>query len=269
MDNMVVINNLDFKYNSHVVFNNLCLSIKKSSFTTILGNNGAGKSSLLKLILGFNKGNGTIFVDNKLLIDKNIFNIRKNIGVVFENPDNCLISETVLDDLAFPLLNLNYSREYIYSRINEVSKYLGISHLLDCDPHSLSGGEKQLVCLGCCLMTAPKLIILDEAFSMIDDLHKLKILKFLKNLNRKYGVTIINITHDIEESVYGDNIAIIDSGKVVINDKKDIIYKNEKLLKSIGFDLPFMVDLSNRLSYYGLVEKTIYDMEEMVDLLWK
>lgn len=269
MDNMVVINNLDFKYNSHVVFNNLCLSIKKSSFTTILGNNGVGKSSLVKLILGFNKGNGTILVDNVLLNSKSINKIRKNIGVVFENPDNCLISETVLDDLAFPLLNLNYNRNFIYSRINEVSNYLGISHLLNRDPHSLSGGEKQLVCLGCCLMTAPKLIILDEAFSMIDDFHKFKILKILKKINKKYDVTIINITHDIEESVYGDSIAIIDSGNVVINNKKDLVYKNEKLLKKLGFDLPFMVDLSNRLSYYGLVDNTIYDMDEMVDLLWK
>jgi len=269
MDNMIVINNLNFKYNNQVVFNDLCLSIKKGSFTTLIGNNGSGKSTLVKLLLGFENSNGSIFIDDLLLCDNTINQIRRNVGVVFENPDSCLISETVFDDLAFPLENLNCSSNFIYSKINEVSNYLGINHLLNCDSHSLSGGEKQLVSLGCALVTGPKLIILDEALSMVDECSKISILKILKKINEDHGVTILNITHDIEESVYGSDIVVINAGGVIINDSKDEVYKQEKKLKKLGINLPFMVDLSNRLSYYDLVDEVLYDMDEMIDLLWK
>ena len=268
MDKMVVIDNLSFKYTDKVIFDNLCLSIDKGRFTTILGNNGSGKSTLVKLLCGLLKCEGSIYIDDLLLSDNSLFDIRKNIGVVFENPDNCLISETVLEDLSFPLENLNLSSDYIFSKVNEISNYLGISDLLDRSPRDLSGGEKQLVSLGCALVTSPKLLILDEALSMLDDNSKFKILSFLKKIKKDFDVTIINVTHDIEESIYGDDILIIDSG-VVIHDSKEKVYEQEKILKSFGFDLPFMVDLSKRLSYYDLVDSYIYDMDEMVDLLWK
>lgn len=269
MDNMVVINNLSFKYDDNIIFDNLCLSIKERSFTTILGNNGSGKSTLVRLLAGLEDSNGSIMIDNMLLCNNTISDIRRKIGVVFENPDNCLISETVLEDLAFPLENLNFSSEFIYSKVNEISNYLGISHLLNRCPRDLSGGEKQLVSLGCALVTGPDLLILDEALSMLDDKNKLFMLSLLKKIKNDYNVTIINITHDIEESVYGDDILVIDSGSVILHDTKENIYKQEKKLKSLGFDLPFMVDLSNRLSYYDLVNDIVFDMDKMVDLLWK
>ena len=267
MDDMIVIDNLSFKYDNNVVFSDLSLSIKKGSYTTVLGNNGSGKSTLVRLLTGLEKSD-SIKIDGELLSDNSLSMIRSKIGVVFENPDNCLISETVMEDLAFPLENLNYSSDYIFSRINEVSSYLGISHLLDCNPRNLSGGEKQLVSLGCALVSNPSLLILDEALSMIDDMSRLNILMNLKKINKDFGTTIINITHDIEESVYGDDIIILDHG-VVIHDSKENVYKQEKLLKKYSFDLPFMVNLSNKLSYYGLVDDVIFDMDEMVDLLWK
>lgn len=269
MDNMIVINNLNFKYTNQVVFNDLCLSIKKGSFSTIIGNNGCGKSTLVKLLLGLENSNGSILIDNLLLCDNTVSQIRRNIGVVFENPDSCLISETVLDDLAFPLENLNYSSDFIYSKINEISNYLGISHLLNSSSSNLSGGEKQLVSLGCALITNPNIIILDEAFSMVDESSKIDILNMLRKINKDFGVTILNITHDIEESIYGTDIVLINAGSVLINDSKDNVYKQEKKLKKLGYDLPFMVDLSNRLSYYELVDHFIYDMDELVEVLWK
>ena len=267
MDNMVVIDNLSFRYDNNVVFKNLSLSIRKGSFTTVLGNNGCGKSTLVKLLTGLYKSN-SIFIDGKLLCDNSLSSIRKMIGVVFENPDNCLISETVMGDLAFPLENLNCSSDYIYSRINEVSSYLGISHLLNRSSCSLSSGEKQLVSLGCALVTGPSLIILDEALCMLDDLSRVNILMYLRRINKDFGTTILNITHDIEESVYGDDILILSDG-VLVHDTKEEVYKQEKLLRENGFDLPFMVSLSNKLSYYDMVDSIIFDMDEMVDLLWK
>ncbi len=267
MDNMIVIDNLNFKYDNNIVFKNLSLSIKKGSFTTILGNNGCGKSTLVRLLTGLEKAN-SIFIDGVFLSDDSISSIRKKMSVVFENPDNCLISETVIEDLCFPLENLNYSSDYIYSRVNEISSYLGINHLLQKNPHELSGGEKQLVSLGCALVTKPDLLILDEALSMIDDVSKKNILHLLKRINNDFNTTILNITHDVEESIYGSDILILDHG-VLVHDSKDNVYKQEKLLKKNGFDLPFMVNLSNKLSYYDMLDDVIFDMDEMVDLLWK
>ena len=269
MDNMIVINKLSFKYDYRVIFNNLSLSIKKGKFTTILGNNGCGKSTLVRLLTGLEDSNGSISIDGVVLNNSSLSFIRRKIGVVFENPDNTLISETVMEDLAFPLENLNCSRDYIYSKINEISKYLGIDHLLNRCPRDLSGGEKQLVGLGCALITGPELIILDEAFSMVDSMSKLNMLKLLRKIKKDYNVTILNISHDIEESIYGDDIIVINDGKVVIHDSNKNVYREEKLLNKLGFELPFMVSLSNKLSYYDLLDKVVYDMEDMVDLLWK
>lgn len=269
MDNMIVINDLCFKYDDNIIFNNFNLSIEKGKFTTILGNNGSGKSTLVKILCGLLNFSGSIFICNKELSKRNLKSIRRNIGVVFENPDNCLISETVLEDLAFPLENLNLSRDYIYSKVVEVSNYLGISHLLNKCSRDLSGGEKQLVSLGCALVTGPKVLILDEALSMLDIKSKKRILSILKRIKKDFGVTVINVTHDIEESVYGDDILLIDNGNVILHDEKKNVYKCEKELRNYGFDLPFMVDLSNRLSYYDLVDSFVFDMNKMVDILWK
>ena len=267
MNNMIVIDDLNFSYDNNVVFKNLSLCIRKGSFTTVLGNNGCGKSTFVKLLTGLERANSVI-IDGELLCDKSVSSIRRKIGVVFENPDNCLISETVFGDLAFPLENLNCSRDYIFSRVNEISSYLGISHLLNKCSRDLSGGEKQLVSLGSALVIGPSLLILDEALSMIDDMSRVNILLLLKKINKDFGITILNITHDIEESIYGDDVLILDRG-ILFHGSKEDLYHQEKMLKDNGFDLPFMVSLSNKLSYYDMVDDVVLDMNEMVDILWK
>lgn len=269
MNKMVVIDNLSFKYGEKVIFNNLNFSIEKGSFTTILGNNGSGKSTLVRLIAGLEKSYESIYIDGFLLNKKNLPFIRRKIGFVFENLNSCLFSETVLDNLSFPLQNINCSRDFIFSKVLEISKYLGINHLLNkcfCD---LSGGEKQLISIGCALITGPDLLILDDAFSMVDGVSKLNMLSLLRKIKRDFDVTILNITHDIDESIYGDDIIIIGDNHVLVHDCCSNVYKQEKLLNELGFELPFMVSLSNKLSYYDLLDDVIYDMDEMVDLLWK
>lgn len=268
MDNMIVMNNVSFGYTENIIFNNFSLSVPKGSFITILGNNGSGKSTLVKILLGLLKYDGSVYIDDMLLSDDFMEKIRKNVAVVFENPNDVLISETVFQDLSFPLENLNYSKEYIFSRVKEVSEYLNITSLLDCNPHALSGGEMQLVALGCALVISPKLLILDEALSMLDDSSRGKILTILKRINNDYGTTILNVTHNIEESIFGDRILVIDNGQVVINGDNESVYKKEKQLRNLGFDLPFMIDLSNKLSYYGLLDRYIINIDEMVDALW-
>ena len=269
MDNIITIKNLYFSYDNKVIFSDFSLDIEKGKFIHIVGPNGSGKSTLVKILIGLLKFSGNINIYRMNLCDDNILDIRKNIGVVFENPDDIFVSETVLDELVFPLENLRYSRKEMQKKIDKVLELIPISHLLNKNPHYLSGGERQLVSFACALILEPKILILDEAFTMVDGIEKQKLLKLLKKICNDKKTTIINITHDMEETVYGDKIVVINKGKLIFYDDKKEVYRNEKELKKIGLELPFMVDLSNRLSYYGLVDKVILDMNEMVRQLWK
>lgn len=269
MDNIIKIKNMSFNYKGNNIFKNFDLDIEKGKFIHIVGPNGSGKSTLVKILLGLIKAEGYINVYRMNMCRDNLMDIRRSVGVVFENVDNTFVSETVADDLAFPLENLQYTPKTIENKINKITEYLKIEDLLEKNPHYLSGGEKQIVALASALITDPKILILDEALTMIDGVEKENILKVLKKLVSEKKITVINVTHDMEDTVYGDKIIVLNNGKVIFNDNKEVVYKEEKKLKNIGLELPFMVDLSNKLSYYGLVDDTILSMNEMVNHLWK
>lgn len=263
MDNMIVINNLKFCYDDSVIFNDFNLSIKNGSFTTLVGSNGSGKSTLVRLLTGLLKFDGSIFIDGLSLDSYNISLIRDRIGVVFQDVDDVIVGSTVFDDLISAIGNGDYSN------VNDIVSYLGIGHLLNKSFCELSFGERQVVLLAKAILKRPKLLIFDDAFSMIDSVTRGKIFELLRLVNRDFGVTILNITSEIDESLYGDFIILMDDGHVVLSGTKDFIYKQEKLLKGMGISLPFMVDLSKRLSYYDLVDGFVFDMNEMIDALWK
>ena len=215
MDNMIVINKLFFKYDHKVIFNNLSLSIKKGKFTTILGNNGCGKSTLVRLLTGLENSNGSILIDGVVLNDSTLSSIRRKIGVVFENPDNTLISETVMEDLAFPLENLNCSRDFIYSKINEISKYLGIDHLLNRCPRDLSGGEKQRVVLARQLAKKPMTFLADEPTGTLDPQTAVKLHNTLKEGVKDEGITMLITSHWPEVMTeLADNVIWLDDGQI-------------------------------------------------------
>ena len=265
---MITIRNLTFKYRTKDIFDNVDLDIEKGKITSIIGPNGSGKSTLVKILVGLYRYNGKIEINNIPLLKDNRKEIRKSIGVVFTNPDNQFVAETVMDDIAFTLENMNYKKIDIRKKIEEVSKYLGIYDILECNPHDLNSNQKQLVSLASALVHDPKILILDEALTMLDPYDKEKILKILKELNNK-GLTILNISHDIEDTLISDKIYVLDKGKIVLSGTKEEVYKEEDKLHKLGFELPFMVELSNRLMFYDLIDHVIYDMEEMVDILWK
>lgn len=269
MDNIIKIKNMSFNYKNKVIFEDFDLDIEKGKFIHIVGPNGSGKSTLVKILLGLLKAEGYINVYCMNMCEDNLMDIRRNIGVVFENADNTFVAETVADDIAFPLENLQYTPKTIGDKIKKITEYLKIEDLLERNPHYLSGGEKQLVALASALVTEPKILILDEALTMLDGVEKDNILKLLKKLVKEKQITVINVTHDMEDTVYGDKIIVLHHGQVIFNDDKESVYKEEKKLKSIGLELPFMVDLSNKLRYYGLVDENIISMNEMVNHLWK
>lgn len=269
MDSIIKIKSMSFGYKNKQIFNNFDLEIEKGKFIHIVGPNGSGKSTLVKILLGLLKAEGYVNIYRMNMCEDNLIDIRRNIGVVFENPSNTFVAETVEDDIAFVLENLQYSPKTIGSKIKKISEYLKIEHLLERNPHYLSSEEKELVSLASALVMEPKILILDEALTMLNDTEKNNILNLLKKIVKDKKITIINITHDMEETIYGDKIIVLDGGKVIFNDYKEVVYKEEKKLKSIGLELPFMVDLSNKLRYYGLVDDNILSMNEMVNHLWK
>lgn len=266
--NMVDIQNLNFGYKD-LLFKNFNLKIRKGSFTTILGSNGSGKSTLVKIILGIYKTGADILIDDVALTDLTVKSIRTWVGVAFTNPDTQIVAETVKDEIAFPLENINKDNESIEKSINEIAKKLGLERILDKSIHLLSFEEKSKVALASALVNNPKLLILDGTLQSLDMFTRKKILNFLKELNEKDGITIINVTNDVEECLYGTDIVILNNGKLIINDSTENVLNNEKILKRHGLVLPFVAQLSNKLKFYNLTSKTYLNMDELVDDLWE
>ena len=269
MKNIIEMKNINFKYGEKYLFKNFNLNIERGSFTTIIGTNGSGKSTLIRIILGLLVAEGEININGKQLNRKNLKDIISKIGVVFENPDDQFVAETVMDDIAFSLENMNVEPKEIKSRIKKISKFIGIEDILEKEPHTLSDGQKQLVALAAALVTDPDILILDEALTMIDLEIREKIYKILEQINKVNKITIINVTHDMDEILYGDNLIVIDNGNIVLEGPKEYVLMEEKIFNKLGLKLPFVVELSTKLQYYGLTKHLIFDMEELVDVIWK
>lgn len=267
--NIIEINNLSYSYNNKLVLDNIKFNIVKGSFTSIIGPNGSGKSTLVRILLGLLETDCDITIDNIKLNKRNIYDIRKKIGIVFENPDNQFVAETVMDDIAFSLENMNYPKKEIKKRIYDVADLLNIKDILEREPHTLSGGEKQLVALASALANNPSILIIDEALTMMNQDMKDDVLDTLLKLNKVNELTILNITHDSEELLYCDRILLINKGKLITYGLKDDVFEHDLVLSRNGIKLPFVVDLSLKLKLYGLVNKIYYDIEELVDKIWK
>lgn len=269
MSNIITIRDLKFKYDDKLIFNNFNLDIKTGSWTTIVGPNGSGKSTLVRLMLGLLKSESSITINGQLLSDQTALKIRTQMGVIFENPDNQFVGQTVSDDLAFSLESLGYPAKEINKRIKETSQKFAIEDLLNVEPHALSGGQKQVIALAAALITKPNILILDEALTMTNQDSRAKIFRILTNLHQDTDLTIINVTHDMEESLYGDDIIVLDDGKIELRGPKEEILTQEKELHRLGLELPFMALLSIKLKYYNLIDSMIFDMDAMVNKLWK
>lgn len=266
--NIITIDKLNFKYKNKVIFENLNLKIKEKSITTILGKNGCGKSTLIKLLVGLYPNNDSIMYKDKVLNKTNLREIMKKVGVVFEIPDNQFIGQTVKEDLVFTLENMGYEKLDIEKRLNDIVEMFDLYNILNESPNNLSNNEKQMVSLAAALIHEPEILILDESLTYVDPYVKDKIFDILIKLNKK-GLTIIYVTQDIEDTLIADRIILLDNKKVILSKNKDSFYKEEKKLNDLGYKLPFMVELSNRLKFYNLIDETIYDMKKMVDTLWK
>lgn len=267
--NIIEMENINFSYNKNQIFKNLNLTFEKGSFTTIIGNNGSGKSTLIRLLVGLLVCEGKITINGLELNHDNLKKIISKIGVVFENPDDQFVAETVLDDIVFSLENMKVDKKEIDKRVKKISTFIGIEDILDKEPHNLSGGQKQLVALASALITDPDILILDEALTMIEPDTRIKIYKILEQINKVNKITIINVTHNMDEILYGDNLIVMDKGNIVLNGPKEFVFLEEKTFNKLGLKLPFIVELTTKLQYYGLIDHLIFDMEELVNEIWK
>lgn len=268
MEKVIEMNNVSFIKKEKRILDSINLSINKGEFVSIVGGNGAGKSTLIRALLGLIEVTGDILIFDTDLI-KNRDSILNRIGVIFENPTDTFVTNRVSDELKFSLKNMNLSENEINNRLQEVTSYLHIEHLLDCIPHSLSGGEKQLVSLGTALMLQPDILIVDESLNMVDGVTKEKLLSLLKKLHKDNDMTIIYVTHDLEDTLYTDRIILLSDGCISSDKKLKEAFIDDKIYHESGLSLPFMVELSKKLQYYDLVNKIEFNMNTLVNKLWK
>lgn len=267
--NIIEINNLTFRYDNKFIYDNFSLDIKRGTWVTIAGPNGSGKTTLVKIIAGLVKTYSDVKVFGKKIDRKSIYDIRKEVGFVFDNPENFFACETVEDELAFSLENMAVFPSTIKKKIKEVSHLLKLEDILKENPYNLSGGEKQKLALACALMLEPRILVLDEALMMVDVNERDVLLKILKDYNNKKRVTIISFTHNLDEAIYSDRLVILNQGKIVVDGSFPSVFDEERVMRKIGLEVPFSVELSQKLRVYKLVDKIHLNLERLVDEVWK
>ena len=265
----IEVKNLDFSYDeqTHAV-KNVSFSIEKGSYTTIIGHNGSGKSTIAKLMIGLlEKNSGEIIVDGLPLTLENLQEIRNKVGIVFQNPDNQFIGSTVRDDIAFGLENHCVESEKMDEIINEFAKKVNMVEFLDSEPTKLSGGQKQRGAIAGVLAMAPEIMIFDESTSMLDPQGKNEINEVIRELHAKTKMTLVSITHDIEEVTKSDFVIVMNNGQIVMSGKPDEIMMREKELLKSNLDLPFSLKVIKELEKNKIKLNKSVTLEGLVDEL--
>jgi len=265
----IEVKNLDFSYdeNTHAV-KNVSFSIEKGSYTTIIGHNGSGKSTIAKLLIGLlEKNSGEIFVDGLPLTIENLQEIRNKVGIVFQNPDNQFIGSTVRDDIAFGLENHCVEPEKMDEIIMEFAEKVNMVEFLDSEPTKLSGGQKQRVAIAGVLAMAPEIMIFDESTSMLDPQGKNEINEVIRELHTKTKMTLVSRTHDIEEVTKSDYVIVMNNGEIVMTGKPEQVMTKEKELLKSNLDLPFSLKMIKELEKNKLKLSHSVTLEGLVDEL--
>lgn len=268
------IKNLSFKYrhNSKETLKKINLSVEKGKWLSILSRNGSGKTTLIKLAAGLleNSSKGSIKIFDQEVNQENFASIKEHIGMVFQNPDNQFVGPTVQDDVAFGLENKSIERNEMIERVDSALKDVEMIEFANREPNSLSGGQKQRVALASVLALQPDIIILDEATSMLDPKGRKSLLKLVQKLRSQYKITVIAITHDIQEIEQSDQVIIIDGGKKKLEGKPAKILIEDEKLESFGLEVPFTRRARKRLFELGIILPNDYESKEMVaNKIWK
>lgn len=251
------------------VLKNFNLTIEKGSFVAILGHNGSGKSTTAKLINGINIAqSGEVIVDGQKVEDNDtIFDIRRKVGMVFQNPDNQIVSSIVEEDVAFGVENLGVEPKEIRERVDNALKTVGMyEHRLKA-PNKLSGGQKQRVAVAGIIAMKPMCIVLDEPTAMLDPSGRREVMNTVKKLNKEEGITIVLITHHMDEAVQADRVVVMDDGQIKLDDTPRNVFAKVDEIKALGLDVPQSTELVYRLGIK--CKNTVLNANECVDLFKK
>ena len=236
------------------------LSVRRGEYIAVLGHNGSGKSTLAKLLnLILNPTEGKIYIDgvdvtSDSFTEDDLYNVRRKVGMVFQNPDNQLVATVVEEDVAFGPENLGLSREEIRSRVDEALSKVGMTEYKKHAPHKLSGGQKQRIAIAGIIAMKPDVIIFDEATAMLDPKGRDEVMDIMEMLNKNEGITVINITHYMEEAARADRVIVINDGKMMLDDTPDNVFSQVELLHSLGLEAPQGQELLYLLSKDGLLD---------------
>ena len=276
MDKMIECKNVVFKYSTgeegseKIAIDRLNLEVNKGEFLVILGHNGSGKSTVAKHMNALLTPTEGIVTVNGLDTsdDNNIWDIRSSAGMVFQNPDNQLVATIVEEDVAFGPENLGIPSEEIRKRVDEALAKVGMSEYKKHAPHLLSGGQKQRVAIAGILAMQPKCIIFDEPTAMLDPSGRKEVINNIKDLNKKHGITVILITHYMDEAAEADRVVVMDKGKVIIEGVPRDVFSHVEAMKKIGLDVPQVTELCYELRKAGIdIDTKILNVNEMVNAL--
>lgn len=273
MEELITVQNVSFRYQEEQphVLHDVSLSVHKGEWLAIVGHNGSGKSTLAKLLNGLQlPEEGDIIVEGYNSRDEeSIWEIRRRVGIVFQNPDNQFVGTSVRDDVAFGLENSGMAREKMLERIHESVNKVRMADYLDQEPHRLSGGQKQRVAIAGIIALRPSIVILDEATSMLDPAGRKEVLQTMRELKDEEGMTVISITHDLEEAAQADRLIVMNAGEVIDEGLPVDVFKKGDMLEQIGLDLPFPLQVQRALSEKGYdFSKLTLSQEELVNELW-
>lgn len=278
-ETFIKVENLSYLYdvddgNTHKALRNVSFEINKGEFVAVLGHNGSGKSTLAKLLnIILTPTEGKIFVGGKDVTDQNmsdedILALRKTVGMVFQNPDNQLVATIVEDDVAFGPENLGVSSPDIRKRVDEVLGYVGMTEYAKHEPHRLSGGQKQRVAIAGVMAMMPECIIFDESTAMLDPLGRKDVMEAIERLNRDKGITVIMITHYMDEAARADRVIVLDDGRLILDGTPSEVFEEEARLRECGLAIPQCTELIHKLRAAGIsLEGECVSLEDCVSLI--
>lgn len=243
-------------------------SVEKGSFVAVLGHNGCGKSTIAKLCNGIEVPvSGKVYVDSLDTSDEEkLLDIRRRVGIVFQNPDNQIVATIVEDDVAFGPENLGIDPKEIRRRVDEALKNVGMYEFRQSEPHKLSGGQKQRVAIAGIIAMQPECIVLDEPTAMLDPRGRREVMKTVRRLNREFGITVIFITHYMDEAARADRVVVMDKGRIILDGAPKKVFSNAKTLREAGLDVPQATELSIALSEAGIdIPEDALSMDELFE----
>lgn len=274
MSEVIKIKNLTYRYDeeqSKPTLDNLNLTIEAGQWVALIGHNGSGKSTLTKLLDGLLVADqGQIEVADLVLNEETVWDVRANVGIVFQNPDNQFVGADVEGDVAFGLENQGTEHAEMVKRVTDALEAVNMSAFAKKQPEHLSGGQKQRVAIAGVLALRPKIIIFDEATSMLDPKGRREIVQMMQQLNHEEGFTVISITHDIDEAALADRIIVLNDGVITLDGQPTEVFQHAQELEAMGLGLPYSEQLKQALKAEGLATPSQYlDEEGMVDWLWQ